>query len=159
MGDRSLKVWDAQDNKSVAAKLLFPFNAHRGTVGQSVVTLRDWYENDDDGSKYIATMVFFWPLKAFFLIPGNLMFSVPSWIRGALQGRAVRSKNLLPQADDDLPALYGKVHAIDEEVRGLLDKRDAVMGEIQERKLQLASVCEAEEATLDAPEVPPRLTE
>jgi len=164
IGDKALNSWDNEDNDSLAAKMLFPFNAYRGSVGEvDFSTIEVLREECPDDSAYRILMAIFWPLKLAWNIPGMMMFGGPGLVKQAVAALAERRggqpQDYLPSAGDDIPRLYGKVRAIDEEVRDLLLKREIVIDEIDHQRTELTIVVETEEELLDQPEIPPQLTD
>jgi len=161
VADKSKRTWEEGDDDSLAARLLFPFNAQRGTVGEGDFTgieiARELFE-DENNVGYSAMMMMFWPLKVFMNLPGIAMFGGPAVLKQAVMAlaarRGVKPRELLPQAGDDIPALYGKVRDIDSEIRELLIKREIVDEEIEHQKTVLSITVETEESLLDAPEIP-----
>ncbi len=162
IGDRAIKSWENEDNDSLAAKTLFPFNANRGSVGDDGISLIDGLRGEfGDDYTYRILISIFWPLKMLWNIPGMLMFSGPQLIGqalGTLVGqRGDKSQDHLPDVGDDIPRLFGKLNAIDYEMRDLLVRRGIVMDEIEHQRTELGIVIETEQSLLDPPDIPLQL--
>jgi len=159
IGEKSTQVWRSKDNDSVAAKLLFPFNAHCRKVGEAEFIGPEVFAEmlDDEGDfMYRAAMVFGWPLKSLFAIPGIAFFSVPGLLGQAVHGVAsLRGKtaaddmnNLLPAASDDVHASFEKARQAENLMRELAEIRRANLDMVEEQRLQFDAAIEAEKTSL-----------